>query len=153
MIRLGTEQDIPAIKRRLDKLRLHSVFMPFEVDWVVVESVLLDSIEHGALFIDDGDGTQLLGLVVCAIKRLWWNPNIYIGTELFFSFTSHDVGVELLDRLCNWCFSRGAHTIQCCVASRGSLEDVRQVYERSGFKLMGSLFVTYKEDHQHVRLD
>ena len=151
MIRLGTEQDFPLIKRRLDKLRLHSIFAPFDVDWARIYNMLHEAVRAEALFVDDGDGMQLLGLVIAAIKPLWWNHNVGIGTELFFSFTSHDVGVALLEKLSEWCFKRGASTIQLCVASQGPLEDVQLVYERAGFELHGSLFVKYREESQHVR--
>lgn len=151
MIRLGTMGDIERVKRRLDKLRLHSIFAPFDVDWGRIEGMLTEAIGHGALFIDDGDGTQLLGLVIAAIKPLWWNPSVRIGTEIFFSFTSQEIGVALLEHLCKWCFNRGAHTIQLSVASQGPVEDVQAVYEGAGFKLNGSLFVMYREEYAHVR--
>lgn len=139
MIRTFCHGDLPRLRQLLTILHRRSPYAPIKVEWSLVEQMVMQAQQCGAIFVSDRRG-KLNGFIVCGMKPLWWNPRYRIGTDIFFLPGSRESGADLLKCLIHWCARQKVVRIECGVSSFTRLEDIRPIYLAAGFKQEGSLF-------------
>lgn len=138
MIRRMEGKDIPAILELGKQLHAKIGDLP-EIDEQGCKMLLARALCHKKqlVLVHERD-EQIVGLLFGVIEEMWFSKALHATDVIFYS--THAGGAFMLRRFVRWAQSMGATEIDMAVSSGIDVPLSSRMFERAGFKNMGSIF-------------